>query len=251
MISIAVQNLSTVCTDDEVKGIVAAVQKQITHDFYPAWGVNARLRFVAKNAKMPSGAWQIAVLDTSDQADALGYHDITAEGLPLGKVFAKSDKDSGYKVSVTFSHEALEMLGDPDINLCAEVDNNGSGRLYAYEMCDPVEADKLGYDIDGVTVSDFVLPAYFESFRTSGPFAFKTSLPGPFTLAAGGYLGYLDFNSGKGWQQQFASSGKMSNQDRVQARPRVGSRRERRRTARANWVRSTVAVGAPIEDDKD
>ena len=30
------------------------------------------------------------VLDTSDQAGALGYHDVTPQGLPLGKVFAKT-----------------------------------------------------------------------------------------------------------------------------------------------------------------
>src|SRR2546430_17094881 len=35
-------------------------------------------------------------------------------------------------------------------------------KIYALEVCDSVEADNLGYFIDGVLVSDFVTPAWFE-----------------------------------------------------------------------------------------
>jgi hypothetical protein len=42
----------------------------------------------------------------------VGYHDLTNEGLPLGKVFAGSDMVNGYNWTVTASHELLEMLID-------------------------------------------------------------------------------------------------------------------------------------------
>ena len=35
-------------------------------------------------------------------------------------------------------------------------------KIYALEVCDAVEADELGYQIDGVQVSDFITPAWFE-----------------------------------------------------------------------------------------
>ena len=43
--------------------------------------------------------------------------------------------------------------------------------LYAYEVCDACEADQFGYDIDGVLVSDFVFPSWFESFWSAGAHA--------------------------------------------------------------------------------
>jgi hypothetical protein len=243
--TIAVLNHCSVLSDQEVQAIVAALQKQVDNDWFPLWGSTANLQFVARRQAPPAGSWWLAFLDNSDQAGALGYHDVTSEGLPLGKVFAGSDKQFGYSPSVTASHELLEMLGDPDINLTALVDTGqGTGRLYAYEVCDPVEADNLGYDIDRVMVSDFVLPGYFESFRTIGPFDFKNHLDKPFQLAPGGYISYMDISSSQGWQQEQAETMRDSREGqqtaRYMSRPRLGSRRERRRTSRRNWVRSTA-----------
>src|SRR5438552_1347852 len=95
------------------------------------------------------------------------------------------------------------MLADPNINLCAFDEQNR--RLYAYEVCDAVEADNLGYLTDGVKVSDFVLPGWFEPTHvTEGEkFAFMSEVSCPFELLGGGYIGYYDIDGG-GWQQLFA-----------------------------------------------
>src|SRR5437899_3606494 len=144
-IKIAVLNPSTVVPDADVKAALPAFQSQVSDDFAPVWGIDASLRFLPSGSKPAAGEWWLSILDDSDQAGALGYHDLTKEGLPLGKVFAKSDIDNGYIWTVTASHELLEMLGDPDINLTAFVQKtNDSGRLYAYEVCDACEADKFG-----------------------------------------------------------------------------------------------------------
>src|SRR6266581_3514657 len=127
-IKVAIINASTALTDNQVKAVVPALQTQVHRDF----------------------------------AGALGYHDLTKQGLPLGKVFAGSDMKLGYNWTVTASHELLEMLADPDINLTAFVqDSDTSGILYAYETADACEADEYGYKIDGVLVSDFVFPSWF------------------------------------------------------------------------------------------
>lgn len=221
--------------DAEIEAITAALQKQVDGDFGPAWHTGATLQFVASTAKPAADPWVIAVLDNSDQAGALGYHDLTPAGLPLGKVFAGTDRQNNQQVSVTISHELLEMLGDPWINLTAQSDD---GKFYAWESCDAVEADGLGYPIDGVIVSDFVTPHWFG--HGAGPVDFKNHVSKPFQLASGGYISVFDPANSQGWQQ--VTDSKLSAAELIQARPRVGSRRERRFVGRQNWVNSSYAT---------
>jgi len=218
---IAIANRSTVMTDAEVAKITAALQIQVTRDFYPAWGITATLKFVGQKDVIPPGAWVLAVLDNSDQADALGYHDVTAAGLPLGKAFAKSDIDAGLQPPVTISHELLEMLADPEINACSLVGR----RLYANEACDPCEADEFGYLIDGVLVSDFVTPAWFRpTAHPAGPYDFRKLIKKPLGLLKGGYCQYLDIGPGASWKQVTAARWRAA----AAMTPAKGSRRERR-----------------------
>jgi hypothetical protein len=238
-IKVAILNASTVLKDSDVSKAVPALQTQVRQDFAPAWGIDADLSFVPKGSSPPSDAWWLGILDNSDQAGALGYHDLTDQGLPLGKVFAGTDLQYGLQWTVTASHELLEMLADPDINLAAYVDQpNGGMRLYAYEVCDPCEADEVGYKVDGTAVSDFVYPAWFESFRKAGSAQFdqQRQISAPFQLLAGGYIGIFDCPSGNGWTQ--ITGDKKAH--RYFMRPPVGSRRERRRTPREQWLRSEV-----------
>lgn len=222
MQEIAILNRCTVATDDEVRAIVEASQQDLTENFGPAWGISTKLSFVGIDDQT---SWQgkpnLLVLDTSDEANALGYHDFTPEGLPLGKAFAKTDQMAGAKLSVTLTHELWEMLVDPTINLCVQDDQRNC--FVAYESADAVEADELAHDVNGVAISNFVLPNFF--VRTApGPYDFGHVLSNPFQLAEGGYEAYWTPNGG--WQQNVARFGTPQASDR----PRVGSRRERRRT---------------------
>jgi|HubBroStandDraft_6_1064221.scaffolds.fasta_scaffold01464_10 hypothetical protein len=234
-IQISVINASTVVTDDDVRPVVDALQAQVINDFLPAWGVGAQLTFVPTGSAPPVGSWWLSILDDSDQAGALGYHDITPDGLPLGKVFAGTDLKYGTQWSVTASHELLEMLGDPNINLTVFVQNDQStGILYAYEVCDACEGDQFAYKVGNVLVSDFVFPSWFESFRPMGSTQFDQTkqIQNPLQLLAGGYIGVFDVNSGSGWQEQTAEK----KPTETFSRGNVGSRRERRRTPRQQWV---------------
>ena len=238
-IQISVINESTVLTDSEVVPVIAALQKQVTNDFRPVWGTDAELTIVAKGAQPPAGSWWLVLLDDSDQANALGYHDLTTEGLPIGKVFAASDLKAGNSWTVTVSHELLEMLGDPNINLTVFVQNSETGGiLYAYEVCDACEDDSLGYQIDNVLLSDFVYPSWFESFRAeaSGSTQFDRmhKIQTPFQLLAGGYIGTFNITAGNGWTQSTAEKRPVS----MLNRGTVGTRRERRNVPRDLWVNS-------------
>ena len=237
--TIAVINSSTLLTDDQAKVIAPALQDQVHKDFGPVWGLDADLTFVAKGGQPPQGSWWLALLDDSDQAGALGYRDLTDEGLPMGKAFVRADLQAGTQWTVTASHELLEMLVDPDINLSAYVQKDGGSMLlYAYEVCDACEADAVGYKIGDVLVSDFVYPAWFESFRSPGSthFDFTKQISKPFDLLPGGYISVFDTSNTAGWTQKFSE-----NQPRKYAmRAAVGSRRERRRIPRSEWMRSEL-----------
>jgi hypothetical protein len=248
-IKISIKNDSSRLTDAQVSAVVPALQTQVSRDFAPPWGVDADLDFVPKGQQPLAGHWWLVVLDNSDQAGALGYHDMTPDGLPLGKVFAATDLQFGTQWTVTASHELLEMLGDPAINLTAltmtnfDLNQNVVGRLYAYEVCDACEADPDGYDINGVLVSDFVYPAWFESFRQTGSTQFDHQLriTDPFQLLPGGYISVYDMTSGTGWQQ--ISRPLPQPAAFVPQRAPIGSRRDRRRTPRNQWVRSAADAG--------
>jgi hypothetical protein len=236
-IQISVINESTVLTDADVVPVVAALQQQVTNDFRPAWGTDAELKMVPKGTQPINGSWWLVILDDSDQAGALGYHDLTPDGLPMGKVFAASDLKAGTSWTVTASHELLEMLGDPDINLTVFVQNdNTTGTLYAYEVCDACEDDSFAYPIDNVLVSDFVYPAWFESFRARGTTQFDrmSQIQQPLELLKGGYIGIFNVQDGGGWQQQTAEKRPVN----LRHRGSVGSRRERRSIPRQQWVTS-------------
>lgn len=219
--------------DADAAKVVAALQIQVNRDFAPVWGIDAAVRYVGLKEKPLPTEWALVILDNSDQADALGYHDLTKAGLPIGKIFAKTDFQYGEQWSVTASHELLEMLADPAINLSVMVEGkDGSIKLFGYEVCDACEADKLAYKIGDVLVSDFVTPAWFETFRKTGPFDFQNKIKKPFGLLPGGYIGL--YVVGSGWTQITAEKVNM------RARPPVGSRRERRTLLPSKFIVSTA-----------
>jgi hypothetical protein len=231
---VAILNRSTVVSDEDAAAMVPALQQQTSEDFAGVWGIDAELSFLPTNELTGwKGKWNLVLLDTSDEANALGYHDLTPDGLPLGKVFAKSDAIAGSAVSVTASHELLEMLLDPYINLTAE--DPTRGYFVAYEACDAVEADAIGYEHDGVLLSDFVTPEFFDPSAAKRPgerFSFRGNIGKPFELATGGYE--IIWVPGRGWTQNAAREAGPQALDR----PRVGSRRERRVTPTGEWQRS-------------
>jgi len=113
--------------------------------------------------RIPQRRLGIRFLDTADQADALAYHELTPDGLPLAKVFVQTIADAGASLTVAASHELVEMLVDPAINLLSL--GPDAKAAYAYESADPVEADSLGFKVNGFLMSDFVYPSYFENFH--------------------------------------------------------------------------------------
>jgi len=195
MIDIALINRASKIRDATFLRLVPALQAQVTDDFCPAWSIEAvTLHFVGKAEQPDPAHWKVWWLDTSDEAGDLGYHE-NDPGIPEAKIFTLDDMRYGAEISVTTSHEILEMLGDPYIN---RLSDPIEGLRYALEASDCVEADGDGYLKLGYRMSDFALPDRWIP-GSSGPWDFCRLLTGPAPLRRpGGYDLVLD-GQGK-WQ---------------------------------------------------
>ncbi len=181
-VSVACINMATVDLGAPFDKLTAALQKCYDQYFLPVWGYPLKL-YNTKVAK-PSD-WQFIYFDNADQAGALGYHDLTENGQPISKIFVKTTIAAGEKVSVTACHELFEMAIDPIANLWAEASD---GTEYAYEMSDPVEEDT--FLVDGIAMSNFVHPSWFEPFvhPAGTKFDHLGLLKKPFSMTKGGYV---------------------------------------------------------------
>lgn len=196
-IAVINESTSSNTTDKQIKKWIPAFEKQWNRDLGQAWKVeDAEFVFVEKDQAPPAGAWWMVWLDDSDQADALAYHDLTDDGFPISKVFVKTIETDKASLTVAATHELCEMAVDPTINLSAQ---DAQGTFWAYESADPVEADQYGYDIDGVTVSNFVLPSWFGVKGSKAPFDFKNRCTDAFQVLPGGYA--QKFDPQTGWLQ--------------------------------------------------
>jgi hypothetical protein len=182
LVTIACINKATVGLGVPFDKLTATLQKCFDEYFLPVWGYPVKL-YNTENPK-PSD-WQFIYFDDADTAGALGYHDLTHKGQPISKIFVKTTLEAKELVSVTACHELFEMVIDPLANLWAEAHD---GTEYAYEMSDPVEEDT--FLVDGIAMSNFVHPAWFEPFNhpPGTKFDHLGLLKKPFSMTKGGYM---------------------------------------------------------------
>jgi Domain of unknown function (DUF4062) len=203
---VAVKNESTMVSDEEVTAVMAALQTQVRRDFAPVWGVDAELTFIAKHAEAPPGSWKLVIEDDPRYPGAVCYHTLTDEGLPEVRVAVRAAKQAQWEWTMGASHDLLEMLANPRLNLTIFDSADGrKGRLYIREICDPVSSARLAYQIDGATVSNFVYPAWFESFRKPGSTQFdhRGHVNAAFEVAPGSYVNFCEVTESSGWRPVF------------------------------------------------
>jgi hypothetical protein len=233
MTQIAVINESTATTDAAVQAMLSAFQTQWNKDLDPVWGVGqASFTFVSKSQKPAAGTWWVVFLDDSDQADALAYHDLTNEGLPISKVFVKSIQKEKSSLSVGATHEICEMAVDPWLNSAYQDAHN---TFWAGEICDPVEDDQYGYEIQGVLVTDFVTPNWFGHQHATKAIDLKGHATTAFAVLTGGYA--QKYDPATGWEQITGAQALKSQRAAHAAR---GTRRERRSRQWKHWTASAV-----------
>jgi hypothetical protein len=219
--TIACFNRATVPLGVNLDALISAMQAYVSQSVAPVWGTPAKL---VKTTDFKKGAWAMVFLDDADAPGALAYHDLTPDGFPIAKVFVKTTLADHELVSVSASHELVEMLVDPAINLMTT--GPDSKTIYAYESADPVEA--LSFPVEGIQMSDFVYPSYFEIFRKAGSVKFDAmgKVNRPFQILKDGYQ--IIFKGGK-WSQVYGSKAK---ERAFEKEERTGNRRGHRSETR-------------------
>ncbi len=167
-----------------------SITAQLNRDFAPHWGGSYLVRVGTGPSAIIKGEIVFAILDSLPNAPgAIAYHDVNGIAVPVA-FLGLSTCGSLAEVSTAISHECCETGADPGANVWAD---NGAGTEFALEACDAVES--AVYQIDGITVSDFVLPCFFAA-NSVGPYSLMNTAPAPFTTAGGGYQ--ITRNSGTG-----------------------------------------------------
>lgn len=209
VLHVALTSTSPKVTQDELQAVAAALSKQVERDFAPLWAIQATVSAFSNPANITPNYWPVTVQDTLDEPDAAGYHS-DEHNQPYSLILYGPDW------SVTASHEVLEMIGDPWGNRLVTGKINGHHARILREMCDPCEDQT--YEVDGVKVSDFLLPAYYGTNIKDKHYSFLNSLPGPLTINKGGYVSYI---IGDRWEQEswFGSKPIVEDLGPVHARP--------------------------------
>ena len=188
----------------ELSKVAAALQKQTTRDLVPIWEIKATVDAFAKLNEVPIGYWPIVVTE-EDLGDAAGIHE-DKDGQPFSLV------KYGNGWSLTASHECLEMLVDPFGNRLVSGPSGmkGQGRVrFLVEICDPSEDTPYAYRSNGILVSDFYTPVYFDPVTSPNiRYSFSGAIKHPRQVLKGGYLSWHEPKSDHWFQETFFSGNK-------------------------------------------
>ncbi|WP_369244597.1 hypothetical protein [Streptomyces sp. R41] len=185
-------------TPSQLTRVAAALQKQATRDFDPIWKIPATVDAFDRLKDVPVGYWPMIVRDDIQQSGAAGVH-LDNNGQPFSLI---EYSDSW---SLTASHEMLEMLGDPGGNrlVAGQSPKADQGVVeFLVEVADPSEAPENGYTINGLLMSDFFTPHFYDPVAAPGVrYSFTGKLDGPRKILPGGYISWHDPVTDHWWQQ--------------------------------------------------
>jgi len=173
-------------------------EKAANGAFARAWNTpQVRIKLVKK---VPRGGIEADIVKKGPVKGALAYHWVNG-GVPGIVVYAGTGRFYGYNNSVSFTHELFEMLADPTLaNLnygypepVVWIGNNPNILFqtvaWVTEVCDPVEA--YDYGIDGVRISDWVTPNWFNDGMQGGN-DYMGVASQPLQILPGGYAQFFD-----------------------------------------------------------
>lgn len=187
---------ATRCTDTDVQVMTAAISRQVAEHVAPAFGrVPTPIEYLPRTEPLPAttDACVIFVQNTPPRTNVAGYHDQDMTGgkehmfgyVAVDKILAagKGVRAGALSVAHTLSHEVIETFIDPSVNLWAALP--GTAGFVMLEIGDPVQVSC--YDIDGVTVSNFVYYDWFNPMSAGPRFDHLGHLTGPMKIEANGY----------------------------------------------------------------
>lgn len=199
-VHVALVSESGQTTPAQMAGIAQALQTQVLRDFSSIWGVSASVAYFPELKDIPIGAWPVIVKDNIEAPGAAGFH--TDENNQPYALVQYSET-----LSLTVSHETLEMLADPQGNRThagASPQDEHAQVQFLVEVCDPCEDASCAYSIEGVLVSDFITPNFYDPVQVQGTrYSFTGAIPAPRQILQGGYISYIDPATNAMWQEKW------------------------------------------------
>lgn len=229
--SIVIRNRSAIVSDVDAWAYAAAQARQVNEHFaLPAplgWGLGVKgIRVETPEAPARPDEWLLLLHDGTDMGGALAYHDETG-GVPAMIVSPQLNRQDGVPWTSAASHEVLETLADPGLSLAGV---GWDGVVRALEVCDPVEADS--YEIDGIALSDFVLPVWFDATESPDRFDWLGLVKQAGEIRPGGYCSvyaagaWQDINASRRdgrWNRELGLIGRGARRRLRQGRTKPGS----------------------------
>lgn len=231
--------------------VAAALQKQATRDLVQFWDVKATVDHFPALEDVPIGYWPVMIMDDINQPGAAGVH-LDKNGQPFALVSADDSRDVW---SLTTSHEMIEMLVDPFGNRVVACDSPKSDQGRAeilVEACDPSEDAKFAYTVNGILVSDFYSPRYFDPVAAPGVrYSFTGAIEEPRQVLRGGYVSWRDVATDIWWQETWFDGDQPSFRSLGKLDARNGSLRsqidrltyDHTRAAQAAGMQAALAAG--------
>jgi hypothetical protein len=183
---------------DKMAAAAEALNVQVTRDLPQFWNVQATVAYRPDPNSIPQGMWPVQLVRSLPPGEG-GFH-MTKHNQPYAKVIYSAGSDDW---TIDASHETVEMLIDPYGNRlqtsnAIEIKQNqivdGEGKLeYLVEACDPCEANNFAYPIDGISVSDFITPDFYNPDASSNArYSFTGAVKKPREILPGGYISWVD-----------------------------------------------------------
>jgi hypothetical protein len=199
---------------DLVHSASIALNLQVTRDLPQFWPISATVVYLPNPKKIPAGVWPVQLVRTLPPNEG-GFHS-DKHKQPYAKVIATKNDPTW---TVDASHEILEMLVDPygnrmqssvAIEIVGGKIQDGTGQYdYLVEACDPCEANNYAYTINGVAVSDFITPHFYDPLVTPGTrYSFTGAINAPRKILPGGYISWVNTSQDEWQQLMFVDSSK-------------------------------------------
>jgi hypothetical protein len=181
-----------------MQAVAAALNIQVTRDLPQFWPIQATVHYLPHASHLPAGVWPVQLVRQLPPGEG-GFH-LNKHNQPYAKVIASPDSDEW---TIDASHETIEMLVDPygnkvqaspSLHIVGDKIEDGPGEFeYLVEACDPCEADGYAYQIQGVAVSDFITPRFYDPTTTPATrYSYTGAIKAPRQILPGGYISFVN-----------------------------------------------------------
>jgi hypothetical protein len=197
-----------------MQSAAAALNLQVTRDLPQFWNVPATVIYLQSASQIPAGVWPVFLVKKLPPGQGGSHMD--RHNQPYAKVIANPGSEEW---TIDASHEVLEMLVDPYGNrlqnstsieiVNGNIQDGASQFGYLVEACDPCEADQYAYSIQGIALSDFITPRFYDPVATPGTrYSFTGAIKAPRQILPGGYISWVNHATNEMQQLLYVDPGK-------------------------------------------